>query len=322
MLNVAAGAAFLFDTFGAMLGILSPNTLELVVPVRFGMETMYGLIRRAISEGGDSRAAHINIDFSELKFIEPVGVVVLSNLIEYLRACGATGTLRNAWPQYPAIQYLDDSGFFQRYNGAPLRPRAALRPQTFPLTLVTNAQALGFLYMTLVPWIARQLNVPEAALASVRACIEEILHNIKDHSGVNVGGVHAQFWPDKGELHLAISDFGRGIPNLVRTVEPDVTDAEALVWACTEGYTTKSNVQNRGAGLAVLMNCVTGKDRGNVWVVSGRANISATHVGGISKQIARAKPFGYPGTLVRIVLKTDRLQDWLDDVEMEDFSWE
>jgi anti-sigma regulatory factor (Ser/Thr protein kinase) len=180
---------------------------------------------------------------------------------------------------------------------------------------------MGFLYATLVPWIARQLQVPEQALGSVRVCIEEILHNVRDHSGVGVGCIHAQFWPKKGELHIAISDFGRGIPSLVRTVAPDATDPQALELACTEGFTTKSNVQNRGAGLAVLVKCVTGKDRGNVWVVSGRANISATHANGTSRLVARSKPFVYPGTLVRIMLKTDRLQDWIDEVEPEVFTW-
>ncbi|SOD27633.1 Histidine kinase-like ATPase domain-containing protein [Variovorax sp. YR752] len=286
------------------------------------MNTMYGFISKALTDTGKARGAHVDIDFSKLQFIEPVGVVVLSNLIEYMRKCGTKGTLIGSSNYSEAVKYLDDSGFFAHYNGKPLRADAATRRGTFALTHVTNAKAVGFLHATLVPWIARQLDVPEEALASIRACIEEILHNIADHSGVNVGGVHAQFYPDKGELHLAISDFGRGIPNLVRTVEPDLTDSDALVLACKEGFTTKSNVHNRGAGLAVLMRCVTGKDRGSVWLVSGRANVSATHVGGSSRLTARAKPFLYPGTLVRIVLKMSKLPEWLDDVEPENFTWE
>lgn len=284
---------------------------------------MYGFLSKGLTDTGKVRSPRINIDFSKLEFIEPVGVVVLSNFIEYLRRCGTRGSLvgTKQGRVSVAIDYLDDSGFFTRYNGKPLKATAATRRNTFPLTLVTNDKAIGFLHATLVPWIARQLDVPEEALASIRACIEEILHNIKDHSGVNSGGAHAQFYPDRGELHLAISDFGRGIPDLVRTVEPQASDSDALILACKEGFTTKSNVHNRGAGLAVLVRCVTGKDRGNVWLVSGKANVSATHVGGSSRLTPRAKPFLYPGTLVRIVLKTSRLQDWLDDVEPENFTW-
>lgn len=299
----------------------SAPELTIMVPASFGVATMYGFIRRAITDLGEARAPVMHFDFAGLKFIEPVGVVVLSNLIEYLRNRGVKGTLCNVREANGAISYLDDSRFFERYVGGPLRSHASQRQGTFPLTLITNDEALGFLYATLVPWIGNQLRVPQEALGSLRVCVEEILHNIKDHSGVTIGCVHAQFWAAKGELHIAISDFGRGIPSLVRTVATDASDAEALRLACTQGFTTKSNVHNRGAGLAVLMNCITGKDRGNVWVVSGKANISATHVDGSSRLVARAKPFVYPGTLVWIMLKTDRLQDWIDEVEQEDFSW-
>ncbi|MFD1710806.1 histidine kinase [Ottowia sp. GY511] len=304
-----------------MLGILSNTNLKIVLPVRFGQDTMYGVIRRGITDQGDARASNIDIDFGSIQFIEPIGVVVLSNFIEYLRRCKVNGNLTNIWKTYPAVQYLDDCGFFARYHGQPLSQHAQRRPTMFPLTLISNEQAMGFLYMTLIPWAATQLGVPDEALASLRVCLEEILHNINDHSGVGVGCIHAQFFPNDGELHIAISDFGTGIPNVVRTRVPQISDAEALKLACTQGFTTQSNVRNRGAGLDVLISTITTKDRGHISIISGRANISALNVGGIAKRTARTKPFVYPGTLVRVALKTDRLQGWIDEVEPEVFKW-
>lgn len=304
-----------------MFQILSDEDVNITLPKNLGMETMYGVIRRAITDAGDARGRQVNFDFSRLEFVESVGVVVLSNLIEYLRKCGCQGRLHGIFRSSKAVCYLDDSNFFTRYNGAPLREHAHPRDGTFPLTLVADTQAIGFLYQTLVPWLATQLGTREEALASIRVCIEEILQNIGHHSGVDVGCFHAQHFPNNGEIHIAISDFGYGIPHNVRKVNPEATDSEALRLACQEGFTTQSNVQNRGAGLSVLLNIVTSKDRGKVWIVSGKGNVSCIHIADSSKLTARTKQFVYPGTLVLVILKTAAVQDLARDVEQEDFSW-
>lgn len=304
-----------------MFEILSDQDVNIPLPKNLGMSTMYGVIRRAITDTGDARGRRVNLDFSRLEFVESVGVVVLSNLIEYLRKCGCQGRLHGIFRTSKAVCYLDDSSFFTRYNDGPLRNHASPRDGTFPLTLVSDQQTVGFLYQTLVPWLAQQLGTREDSLASIRVCIEEILQNIGHHSGVDVGCFHAQHFPLKGEIHIAISDFGYGIPYNVRKVRPDVADSDALRLACQEGFTTQSNVQNRGAGLSVLLKIVTAKDRGTVWIVSGRGNVSCTHIADSSKLTARTKSFVYPGTLVLVILKTAAVQDLARDVEQEDFSW-
>lgn len=291
------------------------------LPRIFNTASMYGLISQVIDpDTGVPKWPAVNFDFADLGFIEPVGVVVLSNLIEYLNRMGATCTFSWLTLSKPVV-YLDDSGFFLRYLGKPIRDHATVRVGTLPLTLVANPESIGFLYMKMIPWLAQRMDTSELSLSVVRVCIEEIFHNISDHSGVNVGCVHAQYFPKGKDIQIAISDFGTGIPYNVRKVQPLIDDTQALALACKEGFTTQSNVRNRGAGLATLIKYVTGKNRGNIWIVSGGANLSAVHSDGVSKMTARTTSGTYPGTLVRMTLKEDSVMELAKDIEREEFSW-
>ena len=323
-----------------MLEILSEKSVEIRLPKIFNSDTMYGFLAHALTPEGNIRYQKINLNFGGLQSIEPVGVVVLSNLVEFLRLAGVNGSLTGVWGEgtnnnrNQAVRYLDNSGFFLRYyNGKNLWGNAKCHETTLPLTLVPSLDTFKFLNSTMMPWIASTLNAPEHALATVRVCLDEILQNIVDHSGVEVGCVHAQFSPDSGTLEIAISDFGYGIPNKVRdfaasgvssgkfSISPDMSDAGALKLACEQGFTTKSNVRNRGAGIPNLLSVVTGRDRGNVWIVSGQAVVSAVHRSGISKITARTKTAVYPGTLVRVILKANVVKDFEKDIEPQEFSW-
>ncbi len=304
-----------------MWNILNGDQIVLQLPKQFNMDSMYSFIQRAVNEQGDAQCKEITFDFSTLVFIEPVAIVVLSNLIEYFLKLGVKTNFSGHKNLTKPIIYLDDSGFFKHYLGKTLRVHAALRDTTLPLQLVANPKAIAYLYGEMMPWIALQLHTTEAAIATVRVCLQEIFHNINDHSGVNVGCVFAQHFPAKNEIHVAISDFGFGIPSNVRKVKPEVSDSQALSLALQEGFTTKSNVQNRGAGLPILMRYVTLRNRGAVLITSGKGNISAVLDGQTTKVTARDRPVAYPGTLVRVIFRTDTLENLAEDVEHEEFSW-
>lgn len=298
--------------------------VTILLPESFGSGSMYYVIGQAI-RGMDAQVSEkVVIDFSRLKFIEPIGVVILSNLIEYLARAGIPTALAGInFQSTAAVAYLDDSDFFKRYIGRPLREWAKARDTCLPLTMVSNAQAVGYLHATLVPWLAGSLNTSEASLATVRICLDEVFSNINFHSGVDYGCLHIQHFPQSKEVQIAISDFGVGIPSNVRKVRPDLADSVALALACEEGFTTQSNVKNRGAGLATLIRYLTLKDRGKVWIVSGEANLSAVHdtAAKKSKVTSRTVKGFYPGTLVRITLKQDSIRDLESDVQSEEFSW-
>ena len=155
----------------------------------------------------------------------------------------------------------------------------------------------------------------------MKSCIEEIFANISDHSAVNIGCAFAQCFPNKNEIHVAISDFGLGIPEVVRRKVADLDDAQAIARACVEGFTTSDNVRNRGAGLPNLLRYVTLRNQGTVLIASGKGELSGVRQDGETKVTARRSLGMYPGTLVATILRTDHLEAVTADVEPEEFEW-
>lgn len=301
--------------------ILSSENRIIKLSSNFNFGNMYSFISAAIDENGDAKNKEIILDFAELKFIDPVAVVVLCNLIEYLSQGGVSISFKGINAPFTGAIFLDNAGFFRHYMSSPLRPHAVQQDTTLPLKLVESPRATPYLYQDLIPWLARRLMTTSIALSTVRVCLEEIFHNIKDHSGVGMGWVFAQHFPKLKEVHIAISDFGNGIPANVRKIRPMATGAEALSLAIQEGFTTKSNVQNRGAGLAVLTRYVTLRNGGGVFITSGNAYISVVPQGDAIKTTSRERLVTYPGTLIHVILKTDTLETLYEDIEPEEFSW-
>lgn len=301
--------------------ILSIESRDLKLPSNFNFGNIYPFIDAAINENGDAKYGKIVVDFTELRFIDPVAVVVLCNLLEFLSKGGVSTPFKGINAPPAGAVFLDNAGFFKHYMSSPLRSHAMQPETTLPLRLVESSRATPYLYQDMIPWLARRLMTTSIALSTVRVCLEEIFHNIKDHSGVGMGWVFAQHFPKLKEVHIAISDFGNGIPANVRKVRPMVTGAEALSLAIQEGFTTKSNVQNRGAGLAVLTRYVTLRNGGGVFITSGNAYISIVPQGEVIKTTSRERLVTYPGTLIHVILKTDTLETLYEDIEPEEFSW-
>lgn len=290
-------------------------------PRTFNFTTMGPFIARVVDEQRNAKCSSVTFDFQSLEFIEPVGVVILSNLVEYFGKLGVKVRFAFTAAGTAATNYLDDSGFFERYAGKRLREYSKARPTTMPLSRILGDKATEYLYFQLMPWIGNAVDQSAQSLAPLRASLEEIFHNVKDHSGVDIGCAFAQHFPRDRRLQIAVSDFGDGIPEVVRRVRPGVNDGEALRLACQEGFTTQTNVWNRGAGLPNLIRFVTNRNGGTVLIASGSGRLAATLSGGATQLSARSGRDWYPGTLVRVILKTDRLPQLAEDVEQEEFSW-
>lgn len=304
-----------------MWGILSHLQAHVVkLPRGLNMEELFRFVGEVVDEQTDVRSSHVVFDFSDLTFIEPVGVVVLCNLIEYLRKTGVKVTFRNHRVDRDCMRYLDDCLFFHRYLDKNLFDGSKERAGTVPLQLIAHDQAFSYLSFRLIPWVGDIVGLSKEALDSLRACLEEIFHNVKDHSGVPIGCAFAQHYPKDRQIQIAVSDFGVGIPTKVRSVLPDLSDQLALKRAAAEGFTTKSNVQNRGAGLPNLMRFVT-RLGGNVLIASERASLSASQRPTGYKISAKRSADRYPGTLVRVILSTQALKAVAADTDEEDFKW-
>lgn len=305
-----------------LLRTLIGSDVTVSLPRTFNMNSMRQFISAAVIKQAETRAKKILFDFTALEFIEPEGVVVLANTIEHFRQAGVRIEFSGLRSAGPAKRYLDDSGFFLHYLKKRLFIGSSPRDTTVPFELFPAKNYVPYLYQNLMPWIGSSVNLSEDTLSTIRACLEEVFHNIDYHSGVDTGCVFAQHFPQKKRICIAISDFGIGIPTRVRTRASEASDAEALRLAVKEGWTTKTNVVNRGVGLSTLLKYITQRNSGTVLLHSGQGYLSATRGPQASNVTSRNSEWSYPGTLVHVVLRTDTLEKLEDDVTPEVFQWQ
>lgn len=260
------------------------------------------------------------ISFRHLAFIDTASAVSLLNLIAFLQCQNVFLTISDCEPNTEAKRYLLDTGFFSILgilDGVRRRRATSTDFQFFE-----ENDYNGYLYTKLTPWIEMSSDIGQNTLSVVRSALEEVFHNIYYHSGVKAGFCCAQHFPKKQEIHIAIADYGKGIPQNVRRIEPEVTDLQALELACQKGFSSRSSEHNRGVGLNLLIEQVAQKNQGSVRLQSGSGIILAKPgndgVAILTKESSRTY---YPGTLVLISLRTDTLTQFIDEADSEDFSW-
>lgn len=290
------------------------------LPKRFTRETMYEFIELIIDKDMNPRGSEITFDFTSLRFIRPVGVTVLSNLIGKLHKQGSKITFKCPEPNRAnrkcPIAFLDDSMFFKHYLNETLDAFSSLRSTTLPLENVSYSGSFEYLEKTM-QWLANRLYLSKKSLADIEICLKEVFNNINDHSLENIGSVFVQHYPNEREVMIAISDFGVGIPHNMRKLYPSLTDEQTLVKAIQHGITTKSSPRNSGAGLDTLMHNVVVNNKGKVYIHSNHGILNCTY-NNFGMSVVPQISFGfYPGTLLEIVFRTDTIEN----IE-EEFSWD
>jgi len=78
---------------------------------------MYDFLGRIIERGGSPKSDSFNIDFSKLGFVDPDGMTVLTNALEWLRNREVKIAFAGIRNDRPAIMYMDDCGFFREFEG-------------------------------------------------------------------------------------------------------------------------------------------------------------------------------------------------------------
>jgi hypothetical protein len=106
-------------------------------------------------------------------------------------------------------------------------------------------------------------------------CLGEIMDNILVHSGLEVGWVSAQFYPQKHQIMLTICDYGAGIhyslTNQLGSKYKDVSEAEALDLCIRRGVT---NGEGLGFGLFATSEFIL-KNSGELLLYSGSYYLNA-----------------------------------------------
>src|SRR5690625_2889388 len=213
--------------------------MNIDLPYTFNKNTMYPFIESVINNRMEPKSGKIRFIFNKLGFIEPSGVTILSNVIEWLKQRNVKITFSVPKNKKTAptegIEYLDDSMFFKHYLGRNLTKNACVRNTTLPLEFIAYDQSYGWKENTFIPWLSSRLFVSNHSLADIDVSFGEIFNNIRDHAEENTGCIYAQHYPRKDQIKISISDFGVGIPNTMRRINNKYSDGEALEKAIEDG---------------------------------------------------------------------------------------
>jgi anti-sigma regulatory factor (Ser/Thr protein kinase) len=261
----------------------------------------------------------INIDFDDLKFIRPAGVVFLSNLVHWMNVQNTKANFCNTDVTSEPIRFLDDSLFFEQHCGEKIREDAKPRNTTQPLKKIAHKDIHQWLDFTLVPWLADRLSITKASLADIRSCISELFHNIEDHTEYDIGSIFVQHYPNEKRVTISLSDFGLGIPKKVGEIIPGLADSEAIEKAVEEGFTTKSRATNKGFGLDSLLKTAVIRNDGEVTIYSGKGIVRFYKKDGICKPRVFEEVGFCPGTTIDINLRTDTIEVLPE--KREDLEW-
>lgn len=295
------------------------------MPDNFTKDSMGSLIDKVITPDLYPSDQEIKFDFCKLKFIEPAGVTILRNLFKWLMARGVKVIITT--PQLMAnnkdnsLKYLDDSMFFKLFLGRTLFSNSRVRNTTLELQDVTYEDSYQWLTFKFIPWLAREMNLQQSSLSTIQMCFGEIFNNIKDHANENIGCIFAQHYPKNHQVKISISDFGVGIPNTIRNVDPYLNDTQALEKAIQEGYSSKSTPRNRGAGLHTLIQNVVINYDGEVHIHSFRGILTCKQ-NNLNELWIQSKQGSsiYPGTFIEVILDTRNFED--DYINEEEFEWD
>ncbi|MED3986294.1 ATP-binding protein [Peribacillus simplex] len=298
---------------------------EIYLPNRLTRLEINELMSKVINRDKEPISEEIVFNFTNLSFIEPAGVTSLGNLFEWLRKKNVKTTI--IWPKeigktkWCPIKYLDDSKFFLKYLGRKLNDESSVRETTIPLQNVTYSRSYQWLEATFITWLAGQLGVKIATLGNIKTCLGEVFNNIRDHSSENIGLIYAQHFPARNKIVISIADFGVGIPTNIRKKSPALQDAEALVLAIEDGYSTYTSPRNLGAGLHTLIKNVVEDSNGTVHIHSGYGILNTEFVHNDIQVSSSTSNGFYPGTFLEICIDTSKIMEE-DKYEIEEeFEW-
>ncbi|HMO30410.1 ATP-binding protein [Enterovirga sp.] len=258
----------------------------------------------------------VNIDFRNLGFIEPAGVTFLSNFVWWAHHRGIEAFFRNHAPDREAIRFLDDSLFFEQHLNKKLNQYAAPRITTKPLQRVGVASSHDWIRVNLVPWLASRTGLSEASFYMIQVCVSELFNNILDHSTKNNGSIFMQHFPRLDKISISVADFGVGIPDSVRKIQPEISSNDAILRAVEEGFTSQTTPRNRGVGLHYLLKTVVEGNGGTVSIYSFDGSVCFSP----SRVVPGFTVGGFcPGTTIDISLRTDTIVSIED--KPEDLEW-
>lgn len=143
-------------------------------------------------------------------------------------------------------------------------------------------------------------HIDQNSIEVIRSAVNEVSHNIKDHSNESLVYFCGQFYPKKKFISLTLTDNGLTIPKKIKykfSSKLNYDDYDVINWATGHGNSTK-NVASSGLGLYDIKTNLNGI--GKLIIVSNKGYWEQNINGRISKKSIDTY---YPGTLININFK-------------------
>ena len=182
------------------------------VPRRFDGATLSNLADAVVAACPEGWPPELILDLEKLDFIQPAGVIFLSNLVWWLDQHGTTVHFVNADQNVAAHRYLDNSRFFEQHTGSKIWKLSAPRSTTIPLQQIAPSHSHDWLEHTLLPWLAKSVGLTQASFYDLKTCLSELFNNIREHTQLEIGSIFVQHYPNQRRINISLADFGLGIP--------------------------------------------------------------------------------------------------------------
>lgn len=266
----------------------------------------------------------LKIDMTKISFIKPSGIIALNNIIQWVKKHeGISGGFivslhdEHVSGNRKAMEYLEDCGFFSSLGYKNTFKLPCTRKTMLRVKDVDTDKVEQWKLTDLKIWLQQQTG-RKNEFSAICVAIDEIFNNISDHSQEKIGCIFGQYYPTKQEIIIAVSDFGIGIPQSIRTkYGADKKDNELIEYALEEGNSTQSVPQNRGAGLPNIMRTVTSNGIGEFTIIS---NCGIVRVVDNKIENSLVLDESYPGTFFEIKIDTSN-ENLYDQDEEEEFEW-
>ncbi len=279
------------------------------------------LVERFLKESGVTSGNEVNevvLDFDNVSFADPSGMVMLLEILRYLSSEGVTPKIRCS-EEKDVYSYMERMGFWAKaedlklYSGPTSRHNE--RGHTDVLLEITEIRERKDVHRVLKrvrraaeEILLRHLHYDRDEVSRFMTSISEVCQNILEHSGdwgyVAIQKYRYERTLGKNVVKMVVSDLGKGIKSTLgqevrEKIDAEWTDRVAIEEAL---YNSRSRFDDPGRGHG-LTSVRTSADRWNglLSIRSGTARVSMVPDWMNAPDVVESLPF-FPGTQVVLML--------------------
>lgn len=139
-------------------------------------------------------------------------------------------------------------------------------------------------------------------LSGLNNCIAELFQNVFDHAEADgTAFSYIEYKENVGVISIAVCDFGKGIPETLKSQYPDAK--QAMEMCLKPGITAGSKKHNKGYGMQNIVSTMTDKD--SMTIISNRTMLNYHN----NHNELHDLDYNFKGTLLFLTIHIDSFED-------------